>query len=70
VGRAHRLFAFPSSLGFECYPIRCFAVAPDGQHFYVTRLAPSPSPPPVTHIQLVQNWTEELTARVPSGSGR
>jgi Tol biopolymer transport system component len=68
VGRPHRLFVFSNSaLGFDCTPIRCFAVSPDGQHFYVTRWVPSPSPPPVTQIPIVQNWLEELTARVPAG---
>jgi Tol biopolymer transport system component len=71
VGQPRRLFAFSNSLlGFDCSPIRCFAVAPDGQHFYVTRLVPSPSPPAVTQFPIVQNWLEELRARVLSGGGR
>jgi hypothetical protein len=51
-------------------PIRCYAVAPDGQQFYAVRQAPTAPTAPVTHIHPVQNWTEELKARVPSGLGR
>ncbi|HVO11790.1 MAG TPA: protein kinase [Vicinamibacteria bacterium] len=67
VGQPRGLFTVSDSrLGFLSAPLRSFAVAPDGQHFYVTRLAPSPPSPPVTQIQVVQNWLEELTARVPA----
>jgi hypothetical protein len=47
--------------------LRCFDVAPDGQHFYGTQVqAPPLPPPPVTHINLIQNWFEELKAKVPA----
>ncbi len=36
----------------------------------MTRQLPNAAAPPVTRLQLVQNWTEELKARVPSGLGR
>ena len=62
-------FSFPE-LRFACEPARCYSVAPDGQRFYVTRLAPQTPAPPVTHIHLVQNWTEDLKARVPGGTIR
>jgi serine/threonine-protein kinase len=68
-GKPRRLLGFsPPTLSFGCGPNRCYAVAPDGERFYV-RQTPSTAPPgPVTHIQLVQNWTEELKAHVPSGT--
>jgi hypothetical protein len=70
-GKPRPLFGFsPPALSFGCVPNRCYAVAPDGERFYVRQMPPTPSPAPVTHIQLVQNWTEELKARVPSGTGR
>jgi hypothetical protein len=71
LGKPSRLFGFSQqALAFFCYPSRCFAVAPDGQTFRVVQRAPPPSTPPVTHIQIILNWTEELKARVPSGGGR
>jgi Tol biopolymer transport system component len=71
IGRPRPLFAFSQPpLGISCLSVRCFAVAPDGQRFYGIRRTPSPPAPPVTHIQLVQNWTEELKARVPGGPTR
>lgn len=65
------LFSFSElALSFGCAPNRCYAVSPDGERFYVRQVAPSTPQTPVTHIQLVQSWTEELTALVPSGAGR
>jgi hypothetical protein len=63
------LFNFPRTgqVVFDCRPLRCYDVAPDGQHFYVRQYPVDPPPPPVTHINLVLNWFEELKARVPVG---
>jgi serine/threonine-protein kinase len=67
-GRPQRLFALAAPpLRPWANPSRCFAVAPDGQHFYMAQVAPAAPLPPVTQIQLVQNWVEELKARVPAG---
>jgi hypothetical protein len=65
-GRPRRLFAKPGWHG--CAPVRCYDVSPDGERFY---FAPTPrwEPlEPVTHIRIVQNWVEELKAKVPSRS--
>jgi len=71
LGKPQRLFAFSEPpLRLRGVPVRCFAVAPDGQRFYTVRQAPTAPIPPVTHIHLVQNWTEELKARVPAGRTR
>jgi serine/threonine-protein kinase len=69
VGAPRRLFEFnPDDLAFNCLPMRCYDVAPDGQRFYVPKAAaPVPPPPVVTHINLIQNWFEELKAKVPAG---
>ena len=65
VGTPHVLFEFDSrSLGLSCTPLRCYDVAPDGQHFYGTTVTPTP-PPVVTHINLITNWFEELKAKAP-----
>ncbi len=45
-------------------------MAPDGNQFYGLRQAPSAAISSVTQIHLIQNWTEELKARVPAGTGR
>ena len=61
IGRPRVLFEYHTSdVQFDCIPSRCYDVAPGGQRFYVMQ---SPTPPPrpvVTHINLVQNWVEEL----------
>jgi serine/threonine-protein kinase len=67
LGRPRLLFPFdPRVLGFSCTPLRCYDVAPDGQRFYVVQSRTSLSPPVVTHISLIQNWFEELKAKVPA----
>jgi hypothetical protein len=66
VGTPRLLFEFdPRDLEFPCGPMRCYDVAPDGQHFYVIQSLAPPPPPVVTEISLVQNWLEELKAKVP-----
>jgi serine/threonine-protein kinase len=67
LGRPRELFKFEAWLG--CYPMRCYDVLPDGRHFLALRQEPVP-PVSATHIHLVQNWVDELSARVPSGLDR
>ena len=45
-------------------PIRSWDVSPDGQRFLLLKFAPSTARP-VTAINFVMNWTEELKRRVP-----
>jgi hypothetical protein len=40
-------------------------VSPDGQPFYVYENPTCTQSPAVTHINLIQNWFEELKAKVP-----
>ncbi len=47
--------------------VRLIDVAPDGQRFYAVERVKPPPAPPVTHINLIQNWFEELKAKVPTG---
>jgi hypothetical protein len=47
------------------HPRSCDDVAPDGQRFYGKQLRTPPPPPVVTHINLIENWFEELKAKVP-----
>jgi Tol biopolymer transport system component len=68
VGRPRRLFS--TDLPLASTVTSPYAVSPDGQFFYsMLRLAATPTPP-VTQIELVQNWTEELTARLAAGPTR
>jgi serine/threonine-protein kinase len=70
LGKPQRLFAFSEPpLRLRCEPSRCYGVAADGQQFYAVRQAPTVPVPPVTHVHLILNWTEELRARVPGGPG-
>jgi hypothetical protein len=67
IGTPRELFAIePGLLGFPCAPARCYDVSPDGQRFFVSRPLPSPATPPVTHVNLVLNWFEELKAKAPA----
>jgi hypothetical protein len=45
-------------------------VTPDGQRFVVTKVLPRDPPAPVTHVNVVLNWVEELKAKVPVTAGR
>jgi hypothetical protein len=45
-------------------PFRGYDVTPDGQRFLMVRAVEQP-PTRITHMVLVQNWLEELKARVP-----
>jgi hypothetical protein len=66
LGTPRRLFEFDTrELCFYCDPMRCYDVAPDGERFYVVAWRTPRTPPLVTHINLVQNWFEELNAKAP-----
>jgi serine/threonine-protein kinase len=66
IGRPRPLFEFdPSNLFVRCDPVRCYDVAPDGQRFYAMQARNPPPRSVVTHINLIQNWFEELKAKVP-----
>ena len=68
IGVARRLFDFDNAvLSLQCSPMRCYEVSDDGMSFYANRSVHPPRPRPiVTDIALVQNWFEELKAKVPS----
>ena len=67
IGAPRELFAFSNQdLSFNCVPVNCYSVSPDGQRFFVTEKTERTAPPPVTHINLIQNWLEEVKARVPT----
>jgi hypothetical protein len=66
VGRPRRLFDFERrELAFACSPLRCYSVAPDGQHFYTMQHPKLPPPRVVTHISIDPHWLEALKAKVP-----
>ena len=69
LGKPRPLFEFrDSELNLlQCWPVNCYAVASDGQHFLTMDVVRTDPPPPVTHINLVLNWRAELEAKVPSG---
>jgi dipeptidyl aminopeptidase/acylaminoacyl peptidase len=68
LSRPKRLFEFDQlDIPLACTPVRCYDVAPDGQRFYAVQYRTPPPPPVVTHINLIQNWFEELKAKVPAG---
>jgi Tol biopolymer transport system component len=66
IGQPRVLFEFDDrTLSLDCSPVRCYDVSSDGQRFYTTQFRMPPNAPPVTHINLIQNWFEELRAKVP-----
>jgi hypothetical protein len=67
IGRPRPLFhSSVFELNIACGPMRCFDVAPDGQRFYGVKWLKLPEAPVVTHVSLIQNWFEELRAKVPT----
>jgi hypothetical protein len=67
IGTAKTLFDFaPTELKFFCGTIRCYDVSPDGQRFFLMRSPARAVQPLATHINLVQDWLEELKAGVPA----
>jgi serine/threonine protein kinase len=67
VGLAQPLFELADSeLWSVGGPVRAYEVAPDGQRFFVVQDRPAQLLPPVTHIDIVLNWFEELKAKVPT----
>jgi dipeptidyl aminopeptidase/acylaminoacyl peptidase len=64
LGRPRTLFEWSGDCP-NCGPARCFDIAADGLRFFKTEPLPTPKPPPVTHIHLIQNWLDEVEARVP-----
>jgi eukaryotic-like serine/threonine-protein kinase len=68
IGRPKVLFRFdPRELGMYCEAYRCFDVAADGQRFYAVQYVTSPPAPVVTHVNLIQDWSQELKTKVPTG---
>ncbi len=67
IGRPRPLFEFDAvNLKLVCAPVRCYDVALDGQRFFAVEQRPAPPPVPVTHVGIIQNWVEELKAKVPT----
>jgi hypothetical protein len=68
VGRPRHLFVFdPTLLNLFCAPARCFSVSADGQRFICLQPVPTAPLAPVTHVNLILNWIEELKAKAPAG---
>jgi hypothetical protein len=65
IGQARELFEIDRSWQFNCGTRRCFDVSPDGQRFFAFQTVASPPPPIVTQVNILQNWFEELKAKVP-----
>jgi serine/threonine-protein kinase len=70
IGRPRPLFPAKEELGFASVGTRGYDVARDGQRFYVLQFQVPPPVPPVTHVGLIQNWFEELKAKVPRDPGK
>jgi len=66
IGRPRPLFPLGQGLSFASIPVRSYDVAPDGRHFYAIQYNPPPPAPPITHVSLVLNWSQELVSKVPA----
>ena len=66
-GTPQPLFRFrDAELRFYSNPFPGYDVSGDGQRFFVTQAVASPPVPPATTVHVVQNWFEELKAKVPA----
>jgi eukaryotic-like serine/threonine-protein kinase len=66
VGPPKELFSYQQvDAAFSCDPFRCYDVGADGQRFYAVQTVPTPPAPPVTHINLILNWAEQLKQKAP-----
>jgi hypothetical protein len=65
VGTPRRLFA-AKAVPMSGDPFRLYQVTRDGQRFLARRIEQSAPAAPVTHVNLVQTWFEELKAKVPA----
>ena len=70
IGLPEPVLNLPTGFLFDCDPVRCYEVAPDGQFFYVTDTRWPPPKPAVTHVNVVQNWVEELKRKFSGPSPR
>jgi len=66
LGTPRQVFDVAIPIG-NCTPVNCYSVAPDGQRFFAIQAVKAEPRPPVTQINLVQNWLAEVEAKVPSG---
>jgi Tol biopolymer transport system component len=66
IGTPRRLFDHAGALGLSGAPVRSYDVAPDGQRFYTFQMQMPQPPLAVTQINLIENWFEELKAKVPT----
>ena len=67
IGTPRPLFRFGPDLLFARGDHHSHDVSPDGERFFVVQSHPYAPLPPVTHINLILNWFEELKAKVPAG---
>jgi Tol biopolymer transport system component len=49
----------------DTVPVRSLDISPDGERFIIMRPEPLPDVQPVTSVNLVLNWFDELVERVP-----
>ena len=70
IGTPRPLFRFGVDLLFARGDTRSHDVSPDGERFYVVQTRPFAPLPPVTHVNLILNWFEELKAKVPAGGAK
>ena len=67
-GTPRELFPYEeANIPFICGGARCYDVSPDGRWFYTTQAQAPPPKPVVTYINLIENWFEEIKAKVPTG---
>jgi hypothetical protein len=65
IGHPRPLFQVPEGLIFGGTLVRWYEVARNGELFYGVQGGASPTRSTVTHVNLIENWFEELKAKVP-----
>jgi len=64
LGMPTALFRLPE--GFVYFGTRTYELHPDGRHFIIGRFVKTEPPPPITRLELVQNWFAELERLAPT----
>ena len=64
LGIPTQLFRLPK--GFVYLAMRPYALHPDGRHFVIGRYVKTEPPPPITRLELVQNWFAVLEGHAPT----
>ena len=66
IGRPRTLFEFDgSTLQLASGVTRSYDLSANGERFYAVQTRPAAPAPPITHVDVIMNWLEDLKQKVP-----